>query len=122
MKSNRILLACLTAVFALTLPLNVQAGWPRNSKKKEPPKPQYQAIDAVDATAKTITVSYRNTPSANAKTLKINERTEIQVNGNKATINDLHSGMKVVVGVGMDPTIAASLSASPAPPDPKRSK
>jgi hypothetical protein len=110
MKIPRLIIAGLLVAAALSMPLDVHAGPP-----KAPPKPQYQAIDAVDATAKTITVSYHNSKNPNAKTLKITERTEIQVNGAKATINELQPGMKISVGVGMDPTMAASLSASPAP-------
>ena len=82
------------------------------SGKPAAPKPQYAIISAVDATAKTVTISNVNTPNPASKQLKVNERTEIEVNGQKGTLTDLKVGMKISTTLGMDPTVAARLVAT----------
>ena len=107
----------LSLAVLLVVPLaRVEAGG--KSKPKLPPKPQYNAISALDAAAHTITYVQMNGQMKESKTLKINERTEIEVNGEKATFDDLKVGMQVNVDIGMDADVAAHLSAKPAPPDP----
>ena len=85
-------------------------------KTPAPPKPQYAVISAVDPSARTVTISNVNSPNPASKQLKINERTEIEVNGQKGTVTDLKVGMKVSATLGMDPTVAARLVATTLPP------
>jgi len=48
---------------------------------------------------------------ANVKTFKVDKRTEITLNGMRATLSEIRAGMQAQVTQGMDPTVAARISA-----------
>ncbi len=108
-------------LFALILavPLaRVQAGG-RHTTPRKPFEPVYNAITSVDATAHTISYSTVNGKgSATGKTFKVTDKTEIEVNGQKGTLNDLKTGMQVSVDPGMDETVAERITAKTAPAEP----
>ena len=106
------LLGLITACSLISTPVVHAKG---KGKKAEPPKPQYAVVSAVDPGAKTVTISHVNSPNPASKQLKVNERTEIEVNGQKGTLTDLKVGMKVSTTLGMDPTVAARLVATTLP-------
>lgn len=104
--------AAVLALACLTLAPLAHAG---GKPKREPFKPPYDKIDAVDASAKTITISHVNSKDHTNKTLTITPLTEIQVNGAdapKGDISKLHSGMRVDASMGMDATTASRVVAS----------
>jgi len=78
------------------------------SKKKPSPPPQQKGPVISSVGANSITV----TEATGTKTLTITQFTEITVNGQKATIADLKSGMKVNITLGTDPTRASRIAAS----------
>jgi hypothetical protein len=84
-------------------------------KKREPFKPPYVAISAIDTTAHTITIEHVNSKITTSKTYKITDQTDIEVNGQKGTMNDLQVGMKVDITEGVDQGTADAVRASPAP-------
>jgi hypothetical protein len=77
------------------------------SKKKTPP-PVIQTPVITSVTPTSITITEGKT----AKTLAINQFTEITVNGVKATVADLKAGMNVSVTLGTDPTKAGRINAT----------
>ena len=115
-RTRPLILPLIALILALPLAY-VEAGG-KNAKPKLPPKPQYTAISALDATAHTITCKQMNGRMTEVKTMRVDERTEIEVGGEKATFNDLKVGMQVDVTVGMDENLAARLVAKAAPPEP----
>ena len=101
------------ALLAASLALPVASGAPKPTPK--PFKPPYTVIQAVDATAKTITVGHVNSMDTSTHQYKITQFTDIEVNGDKKTVTDLQVGMKVSVTPASDPTAADRIVASPAP-------
>jgi hypothetical protein len=99
----------------LSLPLVAAAG---TRPKKPPYKAPYDVISAVDNRMGTVTIKHINSPNHQAKTFKVDNGTEVQVNGNKGTLKDVKKGLKVDVTVGLDDTKADRLVLSPAPPTP----
>jgi hypothetical protein len=87
-------------------------------KKKASPTPAYHqpVISSVKGSA--ITVSEQET----TRTFTITQFTEINVNGQKATIADLKPGMTANVTIGMDPAYASRINASGVPADNKQRK
>ena len=79
------------------------------SKKKKAPKSHPPIISSVTGNA--ITVSEEKT----TRTFIITQFTEINVNGQRATIVDLKPGMTVSVTIGMDPTRASRVVATGVP-------
>jgi hypothetical protein len=107
-------LTLLEVLLILAFPVvGLYAGQPR--KPKAPPKPQYISITKIDLKKKTITYAEVNGHMKEKNTLKVNDQTEIQVNGQPGTFKDLHAGMQVDVTMAMDPQYAARLVAGPAP-------
>jgi len=77
------------------------------SKKKATPAPvQTPTISSVTAASVTVT------EAKTTRTLGINQFTEINVNGQKATAAELKPGMAVAVTLGTDPTKAARITAT----------
>jgi len=87
-------------------------GFAAGRKKKishpeqSPPEQHDPVISNV--TANSITVTSRR----ETRTFMVSPFTEINVNGQKGTIADLKSGMKVNVTIGVDPTRAGRIVAS----------
>jgi hypothetical protein len=69
-------------------------------------------------TVNAITVSEEKT----TRTFIITQFTEINVNGQRATIADLKAGMTVSVTIGVDPTRASRINATGAPVDKNQKK
>jgi hypothetical protein len=78
-------------------------------KKVSPPEQQDPVISNV--TANSITV----TNQKETRTFIVTPFIEINVNGQKGTIADLKSGMRVNVTIGVDPTRAGRIVASGPP-------
>jgi len=83
-------------------------------KKATPPKTHGTVIATV--TGNSITVTEEKT----ARTFTITQFTEINVNGQRATIADLKPGMTVTVTLGMDPSHASRVNASGVPDKKKK--
>jgi len=78
------------------------------SKKKPPAAPVIQGPTIASVTATSVTI----TESKTAKTLTIDQFTEITVNGQRATAAELKPGMTVNVTLGTDPTKASRINAT----------
>lgn len=104
MNKSRFLLPIVTVLFAL-LTVGSVAG---ASKKKPAPPPQAKLPTISSVTATSITVAEEKA----AKTLTINQFTEITVNGQRATIADLKPGMTVSITLGTDPSKASRINAT----------
>src|SRR4030095_15441520 len=77
------------------------------SKKKKSTPAQYRAPVISSVTGNAITVSEEKT----TRRFIITQFTEINVNGQRATIVDLKPGVTVSVTIGMDPTRASRVVA-----------
>lgn len=77
-------------------------------KKKKAPPPEQRPPVISNVTATSVTV----TKQKETRTFIVTPFTEIKVNGQKGTIADLKSGMRVDVTIGMDPTRAGRIVAS----------
>jgi hypothetical protein len=98
-----------SVVFACAL-LQILApdpGFAAGRKKKVSPAEQHDPVIS-NVTANSITV----TKQKETRTFIVTPFTEINVNGQKATIADLKSGMRVDVTIGIDPTRAGRIIAS----------
>ena len=80
-------------------------------KKKATPAPAYQQPVISSVKGNAITVSDAKTTRA----FTITQFTEINVNGQRATIADLKPGMTVNVTIGLDPSHASRINAADAP-------
>jgi hypothetical protein len=80
-----------------------------SKKKKEASVPKAPVIASVTPTAITVT------DEKATKTYTITQFTEINVNGQKATVADLKAGMVANVTIGMDPSKAGRINATGAP-------
>jgi hypothetical protein len=98
----------------VVLPGAAFAGAPK-LKPRQPYKPTYDVIKAVDPTAQTVTIGHVNSTDTSTKTFKLDKFSEIEVNGATGTLNDVKTGMKVSVTTGADDNTASRLVVSPAP-------
>ncbi len=80
-------------------------------KKKATPTPAYQQPVISSVKANAITVSDAKTTRA----FTITQFTEINVNGQRATVADLKPGMTVNITIGLDPSHASRINAADAP-------
>jgi len=80
-------------------------------KKKATPAPAYQQPVISSVKGNAITVSDAKTTRA----FTITQFTEINVNGQRATVADLKPGMTVNVTIGLDPSHASRINAADAP-------
>jgi hypothetical protein len=85
-------------------------GFAAGRKKKVPPVEQHDHVIS-NVTANSITV----TNQKETRTFIVTPFIEINVNGQKGTIADLKSGMRVNVTIGIDPTRAGRIVASGPP-------
>ena len=85
-------------------------GFAADRKKKVSPAEQHDFVIS-NVTANSITV----TNQKETRTFIVTPFTEINVNGQKGTIADLKSGMRVNVTIGVDPTRAGRIVASGPP-------
>jgi hypothetical protein len=77
-------------------------------RKKSTPAAEHHETVISSVGPNTVTVSDNKT----TKTLTVTRFTEINVNGQKATMADLKPRMKVNVTLGTDPTVASRISAA----------
>jgi hypothetical protein len=101
MKNSRFFL--IAVVWGL---LALSPAFGASKKKTTPPPVQGPVITSVTATSITVT------EGKTAKTLAINQFTEITVNGQKATATDLKPGMEVTITLGTDPSKASRINAT----------
>jgi hypothetical protein len=85
-------------------------GFAADRKKKVSPAEQHDFVIS-NVTANSITV----TNQKETRTFIVTPFTEINVNGQKGTIADIKSGMRVNVTIGVDPTRAGRIVASGPP-------
>lgn len=78
------------------------------SKKKASPPPLIKSPTISSVTATSITVSEEKV----TKTFTITQFTEINVNGQRATVAELKPGMTVSITMGTDPTKASRINAT----------
>ena len=102
-------LCIVSALIAIFTTTSAFAG----GRKKATPPPQAQPTLIASVSGNAITV----TDDKATKTFMITQFTEINVNGQRATVADLKPGMAVNVTIGMDPTRASRINASGAPVD-----
>jgi hypothetical protein len=103
MKKFRFLLSIVAILLGL-LAMSPAFG---ASKKKSPP-PQHQGPIISSVSANPITVAEEKT----VRTFTITQFTEINVNGQKATVTDLKPGITVSITMGTDPPKASRINAS----------
>ena len=96
----------LFVVSALITILATNPAFAAGKKKKEAPVPKAPIIASVTPTAITVT------EDKTTKTFTITQFTEINVNGQRATVADVKPGMTVNVTIGMDPSKASRIVAS----------
>jgi hypothetical protein len=77
-------------------------------KKKAAPPPVQHSPVISSVSANTVTV----TEERAARTFTISQFTEINVNGQKATVADLKPGMTVSITLGTDPSRASRINAT----------
>ena len=106
MKKSFYTLLVVISVLSLFVTLQpILAG--RSKPMPRPSVPEHnQVISSVTATSITVT------ENKTTKTFTITQFTEINVNGQRATVADLKPGMKVVVALGTDSTKASRINAS----------
>ena len=98
-------------VSVLLAGITIIPAFGKGRKKKATPAPVYHAPVISNATGNAITVSDQKT----TRTFTITQFTEINVNGQRATIADLKPGMTVNVTIGMDPSYASRIVATGLP-------
>jgi hypothetical protein len=89
----------------------------KGKKKKATPAPAYQKPVIVSVTGNAVTVTDQKT-----RTFTVTQFTEINVNGQRATLADLKPGMTATVTIGTDPTHASQINAEGVPADGKPKK
>jgi hypothetical protein len=99
----------LVAVCTVIAMLTATPAFGGSKKKKATPAYHTPVISSVTGNA--ITVSEEKT----TRTFIITQFTEINVNGQRATIVDLKPGMTASVTIGMDPTRASRVVATGVP-------
>ena len=97
----------LVAALLITVTLTHAFG---ASKKKKAPERHDTVIASVTGNSVTL-IDDKTT-----RTLTITQFTEINVNGQRATVADLNPGMTVTFALGTDPTKASRINATGAPP------
>jgi hypothetical protein len=103
----RTLAVSIVFICALLQILAPDPGRAAGRKRKTPPPEQHDPVIS-SVTANSITV----TRQKETRTFIVTPFTEINVNGQKGTIADLKSGMRVDVTIGVDPTRAGRIVAS----------
>ncbi len=101
----------LVAVCTLLAVITATPALAGSKKKKASSVPRYHSPVISSVTGNAITVSEEKT----TRTFVITQFTEINVNGQRATIVDLKPGMTVNVTIGMDPTRASRVVATGVP-------
>jgi|SRR6266853_1204853 len=101
----------LVAVCTLLAVITATPAVGGSKKKKATPAPKSQSPIISSVTGNAITVCEEKT----TRTFVITQFTEINVNGQRATIVDLKPGMTVSVTIGMDPTRASRVVATGVP-------
>lgn len=108
---NRALRLALVAVAVCSVSISAASAAQRKPKAK-PPETHVTVIASV--TPQSITINEDKVTKAFA----ITQFTEITVNGQRATVNELKPGMSVTVGLGGDPSKASRIDAGGAPVQP----
>ncbi len=101
----------LVAICTLLAVIIATPAFAGSKKKKATPVPGYHPPVISSVTGNAITVTEGKT----TRTFIITQFTEINVNGQRATIADLKPGMTVNVTIGMDPTRASRVVATGVP-------
>jgi hypothetical protein len=104
MKKPSFSLLIVSTVFSIVM--ITQAFGAGKKKKPTPPERHDKVISAVIGNAITVT------DETTTRTFTITQFTEINVNGQRATIADLKPGMTVSVTIGMDPSHAGRVNAT----------
>jgi hypothetical protein len=104
----RRLAICIVFTCALIQIFASDPAFAAGRKKKASPPEQHLEPVITSVTANSLTV----TDQRETRTFIVSPFTEISVNGQRATIADLKSGMKVNVTIGVDPTRAGRIVAS----------
>jgi hypothetical protein len=98
-------------VSVLLAGITITPAFGKGRKKKTTPAPAYHQPVISSVTGNAITVSEQKT----TRTFAVSRFTEINVNGQRATIADLKPGMTVNVTIGMDPSYASRIVATGLP-------
>ena len=101
----------LVAVCTLLAVITATPALAGSKKKKASSVPRYHSPVISSVTGNAITVSEEKT----TRTFIITQFTEVNVNGQRATIADLKPGMTVSITIGMDPTQASRVVATGVP-------
>ncbi len=96
---------------ALLVIVMIAPAFGAGKKKKETPAHRDIVISSITGNAITVT------EGKVTRAFKITQFTEINVNGQKATIAELKPGMTVSVTIGIDPSRASRVNASGVPVD-----
>ena len=102
MKKSLVLLPLVCLLGILTM----SPAFAASKKKPAPPLIKVPTISSVTATSITVT------EDKITKTLTITQFTEINVNGQRATVADLKPGMTVSITLGTDPAKASRVNAT----------
>ena len=113
MKKSSFSLLVVSALVAVMVSSVSGAG-----KKKRATPPEHHDILISSVTGNTITV----TEGKVTRAFTITQFTEINVNGQKATLADLKPGMTVSVTIDTDPSRAGRVNASGVPVDDDKKK
>ena len=98
-------------VSVLLAGITITPAFGKGRKKKATPVPAYHQPVISSVTGNAITVSDQKT----TRTFTVSPFTEINVNGQRATIADLKPGMTVNVTIGVDPSYASRIVATGLP-------
>jgi hypothetical protein len=104
MRKLHLILLIATALLGIVITNSALGG----GKKKATPPPVSRSPVIASVNANAVTVTEEKT----TKTFTISQFTEINVNGQRATIADLKPGMLVSVTLGTDPSRASRISAT----------
>ena len=99
----------LVVVWILLAAIAFTPAFGKGKKKKATPVYHRPVISSV--TVNTVTMSDQQT----TRTFTVSQFTEINLNGQRATIADLKPGMTVNVTIGTDPTRASRINAEGVP-------
>ena len=83
-----------------------------NKDAKPTPEPQHTTISLISGNSITISTG------KDTKTYTIDQDTQIQLKGGRATVADLKPGMRVAITPGIAPALAGVILASDAPKAP----
>jgi hypothetical protein len=110
-KTETVKKRLLFVVSILFVALTTAPAFAGGKKKKASPAPKYHPPVISGVTGNTITVTEEHVTRA----FTITRFSEITVNGQRATITDLKTGMTVTVTIGMDPSQASRVVATGVP-------